>query len=115
MPQDPCKPPSETPLGACSPGAAIMAMPPAEEPDMTDRTKQTQDRESPQVGTHGSSPEHDVTKTAEGDWTERPADAGHDQTDPLQREMARGGQTKEQHPDGLTPLERDQRPINQQR
>ena len=89
---------------------------------MTDRTPQTQDhqaptqdRESPQVGTHGSSPEHDVTKTAEGRGNDRPEDRNPDQADPLQRELARGGQTKEQHPSGLKPLERDQRPINQQR
>jgi hypothetical protein len=80
----------------------------------TKQPNQTQDRESPQVGTHGSSPEHDVTRTADG-VTGRPADAAYDQGDPLQREMARGGQTKEQHPSGLKPLERDQRPINQQR
>jgi hypothetical protein len=86
---------------------------------MTDRnretTRQTQDRESPQVGTHGSSPQHDGTRTAEDSWDERPADPGYDHADPLRRDMARGGQTKEQQPSGLEPLERDQRPINQQR
>ena len=82
---------------------------------MTDQKPQTQDRESPQVGTHGSAPDNDVTKTAEGGRNDRPADANQDHADPLQREMARGGQTKEQHPSGLKPLERDQRSINQQR
>ena len=38
---------------------------------MTDRTAKTEDRESPQVGTHGSSPEHDTTATQEGDWQDR--------------------------------------------
>lgn len=84
-------------------------------PQTQDHQVQTQDRESPQVGTHGSSPEHDVTKTAERGWNDRPADLNQDQADPLQRELARGGQTKEQHPSGLKPLERDQRPIDQQR
>jgi hypothetical protein len=80
---------------------------------MTDPTT-TQDNESPQVGTHGSSPEHDVTQTATPDGQPSPEEQ-HDQADPLQREMQRGSQTKEQHPNGTTPLERDQRPINQQR
>lgn len=81
---------------------------------MTDRTAKTEDRESPQVGTHGSSPEHDTTATQEGDWQDR-ADERAEQPDPLQREMQRGAQTKEQQPSGTMPLERDERPINQQR
>lgn len=81
---------------------------------MTDRNARTQDRESPQVGTHGSSPQHDATTTKPGGWQDRSSEGG-EQQDPLQREMERGGQTKEQQPSGTMPLERDQRPINQQR
>ena len=81
---------------------------------MTDPTTRISDRESPQVGTHGSSPEHDVTRTGPDDGTDRPAEAAQ-HTDQLQREMQRGGQTKEPQPSGTTPLERDQRPINRER
>ncbi len=52
--------------------------------------------------------------TTPGGWQDRANERG-EQPDPLQREMERGGQTKEQQPSGTMPLERDQRPINQQR
>jgi hypothetical protein len=84
---------------------------------MSDHTNTTQ--ESPQVGSHGSTPGHDETRTAGGttkDWNERSQDERvADQTDALQREMQRGGMTKEPQPSGTMPLEREQRPINQSR
>jgi hypothetical protein len=89
---------------------------------MTDHTSKT--NESPQVGTHGSAPGHDETRTAGGDttndtskaWNDRSQDERvADQTDALERDMQRGGMTKEPQPSGTMPLERDQRPINQSR
>lgn len=46
----------------------------------------------------------DATKTAQGGWNDR-----------SQREMEQGDRTKPEQPSGTTPLERDQRPINQSR
>ncbi|MGH2474314.1 MAG: hypothetical protein ACRDIL_03545 [Candidatus Limnocylindrales bacterium] len=46
----------------------------------------------------------DATKTSQGGWNDR-----------SQREMEQGDRTKPEQPEGTTPLERDQRPINQSR
>jgi hypothetical protein len=46
----------------------------------------------------------DATKTSQGGWNDR-----------SQREMEQGDRTKPEQPSGTTPLERDQRPINQSR
>jgi hypothetical protein len=90
---------------------------------MTDR--RTNSQESPQVGTHGSAPDHDVTKdmtgettnadTGAGGWDERSQQDPLRPSDALEREMQRGRMTKEAQPSGTMPLERDQRPINQSR
>jgi hypothetical protein len=53
-----------------------------------------------QVGTHGN----------DDAWRQN-----QDQTDPAQREMRQGDRTDPAMPEGTKPLERDQRPINQQR
>jgi hypothetical protein len=61
--------------------------------------RMAQDRGTPQVGTHGN------------------AKAAQDRTwdDPATRAEQQGDRTDKAMPSGTTPLERDQRPINQQR
>jgi len=66
-------------------------------------TKQRQDPQhqgTTQVGTHGN------------EDAARKDDAA---VDPATREMRQGDRTDPAMPSGTTPLERDQRPINQQR
>ena len=66
-----------------------------------------------QVGTHGS------TTTSQGGWNDRSPQERADQAGkPVDRdrsEMTQGDRTDPAMPSGTTPLERDQRPINQQR
>jgi len=66
-----------------------------------------------QVGTHGS------TKTSQGGWNDRSpqerAGQGDTEMDRERTEMTQGDRTDPAQPSGTTPLERDQRPINQQR
>ena len=82
------------------------------------QTKQTtttgpKERGASQVGTHGS------TTTSQGGWNDRSPQERAGQGDmPMDRErtdMTQGDRTDPPQPSGTTPLERDQRPINQQR
>jgi hypothetical protein len=69
--------------------------------DTTDSKRQDpQHQGTTQVGTHGN----------DDAWRK-----DQEQTDPVTREMRQGERTDPPMPQGTTPLERDQRPINQQR
>jgi len=70
------------------------------------------------MGTHDTTPQDPQHPGTTQVGTHANADAARkDETavDPLTRERRQGDQTDPPMPSGTTPLERDQRPINQQR
>ena len=71
-----------------------------QKPQTKDQRQDPQHQGTTQVGTHGN----------DDAWRQ-----SQDQTDPATREMRQGERTDPAMPSGTKPLERDQRPINQQR
>lgn len=85
----------------------------------TTQTTGSMPRESSQVGTHGQSGRNadeglsgtqddwrqgDPTMASEGAWNDR-----------AQRDMQQGDRTDPAQPDGTSPLDKDQQPVNQNR
>ena len=68
--------------------------------DRTTKTTGSMPRESSQVGTHGQT----GGQGSDGAWN-----------DQAQREMQQGDRTDPAQPDGTSPLDKDQQPVNQNR